>query len=97
MRKYSRPAHVNIRSDLWIPWSHSAPSLPIGITYGQLPVGLRVFAEFRKPKELICPENGEAAHVTVDTTYAAMTSAVGIAAWTDVLGGPNAVRATEVA
>jgi len=50
----------------------------IGITYGQLPVGLRVFAEFRKSKELICPENGEAAHVTVDTTYAAMTSAVGM-------------------
>jgi len=50
----------------------------IGITYGLLPVGLSVFADFRKPKEIICPENGEAAHVTVDATYAAMTSAVGM-------------------
>jgi hypothetical protein len=33
----------------------------IGITYGLLPVGLSVFADFRKPKEVICPENGEPA------------------------------------
>lgn len=50
----------------------------IGITYGLLPVGLSVFAAFRKPKEIVCPENAEPAHVTVDATYAAMTSAVGM-------------------
>ena len=50
----------------------------IGITYGLLPVGLSVFADFRKPKEVICPENGAPAQVTVDATYAAMTSAVGM-------------------
>jgi len=50
----------------------------IGISYVMFPVGLSVFADFRKPKELICPENGEPAHVTVDATYAAMTSAVGM-------------------
>ena len=50
----------------------------IGITYGLLPVGLSVFADFRKPKEISCPENGEPAHVMVDATYAAMTSAVGM-------------------
>ena len=49
----------------------------IGITYGLLPVALSVFADFRKPKEVICPENGERVHVTVDATYAAVTSAVG--------------------
>jgi hypothetical protein len=49
----------------------------IGITYGLLPVGLSVFADFRKPKEVICPGNGEPAHVTVDARYAAMTSAIG--------------------
>ena len=50
----------------------------IGVTYVMLPVGLTVFAEFRKPNEVICPENGQPAHVAVDATYAAMTSAVGL-------------------
>ena len=50
----------------------------IGISYVLLPVGLSVFADFRKPKEVICPENGAPAQVTVDATYAAMTSAVGM-------------------
>ena len=50
----------------------------IGITYGLLPVGLSVFADFRKPKEIICPENGETAHVTVNATHAAVTAAVGM-------------------
>ena len=50
----------------------------IGISYVLLPVGLSVFADFRKPKEVVCPDNGEPAQVTaVDATYAAMTSAVG--------------------
>jgi hypothetical protein len=40
----------------------------IGVTYGLLPVALSVFADFRKPREVICPE---------DATYAALTSAVG--------------------
>ena len=50
----------------------------IGITYGLLPVALSVFADFRKPREVICPETGEPAQVAVDATYAAMTSAVGM-------------------
>ncbi len=50
----------------------------IGISYVLLPVGLSVFADFRKPKEVICPDNGELAQVKVDATYAAMTSAVGM-------------------
>ncbi len=50
----------------------------IGISYVLLPVGLSVFADFRKPKEVICPDNGELAQVKVDATYAAMTSAVGL-------------------
>jgi hypothetical protein len=50
----------------------------IGVTYVLLPVGLSVFAEFRKPKEVICPENGQPARVAVDATYAAMTSVVGM-------------------
>jgi hypothetical protein len=50
----------------------------IGVTYVMLPVGLTVFAEFRKPNEVICPENGQPAQVAVDATYAAMTSAVGL-------------------
>jgi hypothetical protein len=50
----------------------------IGISYVLLPVGLSVFANFRKPKEVICPDNGELAQVKVDATYAAMTSAVGM-------------------
>jgi hypothetical protein len=49
----------------------------IGITYGLLPVAMSVFADFRKPREVICPENGHSAHVRVDATYAAVTSAVG--------------------
>lgn len=50
----------------------------IGISYVLLPVGLSVFADFRKPKEVTCPDNGEPAQVTVDAAYAAMTSAVGM-------------------
>ena len=50
----------------------------IGISYVLLPVGLSVFADFRKPKEVICPDNGEPAQVTVDAAYASMTSAVGM-------------------
>lgn len=50
----------------------------IGVTYVLLPVGLSVFAEFKKPKELICPENGQPARVAVDATYAAMTSVAGM-------------------
>jgi hypothetical protein len=50
----------------------------IGISYVLLPVGLSVFADFRKPKEVICPDNGKLAQVAVDATYAAMTSAVGM-------------------
>jgi len=50
----------------------------IGVAYVLLPVGLSVFAEFSKPNEVICPENGEPAHVAVDATYAAITSAVGM-------------------
>ena len=50
----------------------------IGISYVLLPVGLSVFADFRKPNKVICPENVELAHVKVDTTYAAMTTAVGM-------------------
>ncbi len=50
----------------------------IGISYVLLPVGLSVFADFRRPKEVICPDNGKLAQVAVDATYAAMTSAVGM-------------------
>ena len=49
-----------------------------GITYGLLPVGLSVFVDFRKPKEVICPQNGESTRVAVDAAHAAMMSAVGI-------------------
>jgi hypothetical protein len=50
----------------------------IGIGYVLLPVGLSVFADFRKPKEVICPDNGEPAQITVDATRAAITSAMGM-------------------
>jgi hypothetical protein len=50
----------------------------IGVLYCLLPVGLGVFAEFKEPKEVICPENGEPAQIKVDASYAAMTSAVGM-------------------
>jgi hypothetical protein len=50
----------------------------IGVAYVLLPVGLSVFADFRKPNEVICPENGQPARVAVDATYAAMTSVVGM-------------------
>lgn len=50
----------------------------IGATYVLLPVGLTVFAQFRKPNEVICPENGQPVKVAVDAPHAAMTSVVGI-------------------
>ncbi|MGA7871328.1 MAG: hypothetical protein WCA22_10545 [Candidatus Binatus sp.] len=50
----------------------------IGVTYVLLPVGLSVFAEFSKPREVICPENGEPAQITADAAYVAMTSVVGM-------------------
>jgi len=40
----------------------------IGVAYVLLPVGLSVFAEFRKPNEIICPENCQPAQVAVDAT-----------------------------
>ena len=49
----------------------------IGAAYVLLPVGLSVFADFRKPKGIICPEDGKPADILVDAAYAAMTSAVG--------------------
>lgn len=50
----------------------------IGVTYVMLPVGLTVFAEFRKPNDVICPENNQPACVVVNATLAAITSAVGM-------------------
>lgn len=49
----------------------------IGAAYVLLPVALSVFADFRKPKGIICPEDDKPADILVDATYAAMTSAVG--------------------
>lgn len=50
----------------------------VGVTYGLLPIGLSIFAEFKTPKEIICPENGQPAQVAVDAKYAAITSAIGM-------------------
>jgi len=50
----------------------------IGVGYVMFPVGLSVFADFRGPKELTCPETGQPARVKVDAFYAAMTSAAGM-------------------
>ncbi|HVA77366.1 MAG TPA: hypothetical protein VNF27_05695 [Candidatus Binataceae bacterium] len=50
----------------------------IGVFGVLLPVGLSVFAEFSKPKDVICPENGAPARVTVDATYVALTSVAGM-------------------
>ena len=37
-----------------------------------------VYSRFREPKEVTCPETGEAATVQVDATMAAATTAVGV-------------------
>jgi hypothetical protein len=50
----------------------------IGVVGVLLPVGLSVFEEFRKPKDVICPENGEPALITADAAYVAMRSVVGM-------------------
>jgi hypothetical protein len=49
----------------------------IGIADVLMTFGLSVFEEFGKPREVICPENGEPATITADAAYAAMTSVVG--------------------
>lgn len=54
-----------------------ASILAVGATYVLMPVGLSVFAEFRKPREVTCPENANPAQVNVDARYAAMTSVIG--------------------
>ncbi len=54
-----------------------ASILAVGATYVLAPVGLSVFAEFRKPREVTCPENANPAQVAVDARYAAMTSVIG--------------------
>jgi len=50
----------------------------IGVIYVLLPVALSVFAEFREPKQVTCPESSEPARVLVDARHAAVTSAVGL-------------------
>ena len=50
----------------------------IGVVGVLLPVGLSVFEEFSKPREVICPENGAPARITADAAYIAMTSVVGM-------------------
>jgi len=39
---------------------------------------LSILADFRKPKEAICPDNGKPAQITLGAAYAGMTSAVGM-------------------
>ena len=50
----------------------------IGVIGVLLPVGLSVFAEFSKPREVVCPENGAPARITADASYIAMGSVVGV-------------------
>jgi hypothetical protein len=54
-----------------------ASIIAVGATYVLMPVGLSVFAEFRKPREVTCPENSGPARVNVDARHAAMTAIVG--------------------
>jgi hypothetical protein len=54
-----------------------ASILAVGAIYVLTPVGLSVFADFRKPREVTCPENANPAQVSVDARYAAMTSVIG--------------------
>ena len=49
----------------------------IGVADVLMTVGLSVFEEFGRPKEVICPENGAPATITADAAYAATTSLVG--------------------
>jgi hypothetical protein len=46
--------------------------------YPSAPVATDVYSPFREPKEVTCPETGEAATVQVDATMAVATSAVGV-------------------
>lgn len=50
----------------------------IAIGYVLLPLGLNVFADFRKPKQVTCPDDSQLAQVTVDAAHAALTAAVGM-------------------
>jgi hypothetical protein len=49
----------------------------IGFVYVLIPVALSVYAEFRKPRELLCPEDNQSALVNVDARHAAATAAYG--------------------
>ncbi len=51
--------------------------LTAGFILVMIPVALETFAELKRPREVICPENGVAATIRVDAGRAAAASAVG--------------------
>jgi hypothetical protein len=51
--------------------------LSIGAIYVLIPVSLSVYSEFRKPREVLCPEDNQSALVNVDARHAAATAAFG--------------------
>ncbi|MGD1027066.1 patatin-like phospholipase family protein [Candidatus Binatus soli] len=48
-----------------------------GVRKASITASITAFADFKKPLQVICPADGEAAQVTVDAAHAAMSVAVG--------------------
>jgi hypothetical protein len=59
------------------PWILIFAILALGIAYVLFPWMAHVFARYRRPRLLRCPETGTKAWVEVDAPHAALTAAFG--------------------
>ncbi len=58
------------------PWTTLASLAALGAVYPVLPVALDLYARFRTPRPVTCPDTGEAAEVVPDARHAALTGIV---------------------
>ena len=59
------------------PWIVIAAILAVGLLYVLLPWVAHVFARYRRPRLVRCPETGTKAWVEIDAPHAALTAAIG--------------------
>jgi len=57
------------------PWTTLASLAALGALYPVLPVTADLYARFRAPRQVTCPDTGEAAEIVPDARHAALTGA----------------------
>ena len=59
------------------PWILIGAILAVGVLYVLLPWMAHIFARYRAPRALRCPETGTKAWVEIDASHAALSAAFG--------------------